>query len=170
MPTKSERKALVFLGAVACLGGGVRVMRAHLPQPPVAARRALDAHISQIAGRVPVAIGSGVAQRDTNPPVGRRRKPAPSTRRPPATAAVTASVAAPPPPGPFNRVDVDRASAADLQALPGIGPALAGRIVANRDSVGPFRGLQQLGRVKGIGPATLKRLDSLVTFSGIRPP
>jgi competence protein ComEA len=63
-------------------------------------------------------------------------------------------------------VDLDRASAAEIERLPGIGPALAGRIVASRDSLGPFGGLAALARVKGVGPATLKRLARLVTFSG----
>ncbi|MDE3216270.1 MAG: ComEA family DNA-binding protein, partial [Gemmatimonadota bacterium] len=74
------------------------------------------------------------------------------------------------PVGPFNRIDVDRASPQELQRLPGIGPVLAARIVAYRDSNGPFGGLDRLRRVKGIGPATAARLDSLVRFSGVRRP
>jgi competence protein ComEA len=162
MPTQSERKALIFLGAVACLGGGVRVMRAHTAPPPVAARRALDAQISSASGR----SGPGRARGDTNPPTRRRRRPATAK----AKTVVVRHPTPPPPPDPYHRVDVDRASAVELQALPGIGPALAGRIVAFRDSAGPFGTLARLGKVKGIGPATLKRLDSLVTFSGVRRP
>lgn len=63
-------------------------------------------------------------------------------------------------------IDLDRADAADIERLPGIGPALARRIVASRDSLGPFGALVRLGRVKGVGPATLKRVARLVTFSG----
>ena len=63
-------------------------------------------------------------------------------------------------------IDLDRASAAEIERLPGVGPALAARIVARRDSFGPFGGLAELGLVKGVGPATLKRLARLVTFSG----
>jgi competence protein ComEA len=70
------------------------------------------------------------------------------------------------PPAPHRRVDVDRATARELQALPGIGPALAARIVAYRDSNGPFGSLARLQQVKGIGPAKARKLDSLVTFSG----
>ncbi|MBA3673160.1 MAG: helix-hairpin-helix domain-containing protein [Gemmatimonadaceae bacterium] len=65
-----------------------------------------------------------------------------------------------------SKVDVDRASAAELEALPRIGRTLAARIVANRDSAGPFGSLERLGRVKGIGPAMLALLAPLVTFSG----
>jgi competence ComEA-like helix-hairpin-helix protein len=55
-------------------------------------------------------------------------------------------------------LDLNRASAVDLQQLPGIGPALARRIVAYRDSTGGFRSLDELGRVSGIGPVLRARL------------
>ncbi|HET9981976.1 MAG TPA: helix-hairpin-helix domain-containing protein [Longimicrobiales bacterium] len=61
-----------------------------------------------------------------------------------------------------GKVALNRATAADLEKLPGIGPALARRIVAYRDSAGPFRALADLDRVKGVGPALLKRLQPLV--------
>ena len=62
-------------------------------------------------------------------------------------------------------VDVDIADAAALDRLPGIGPALAARIVADRDALGPFGSLPALERVKGIGPALAARLGPHVTFS-----
>lgn len=55
-------------------------------------------------------------------------------------------------------LDVNRASAAELERLPGIGPALAARIVAYRDSAGDFESVDDLLRVRGIGPALLARL------------
>ena len=63
-------------------------------------------------------------------------------------------------------VDLDQASAQEIERLPRIGPALARRLVANRDSFGAFGALEALARVKGLGPATRKRLSPLVTFSG----
>jgi competence protein ComEA len=65
-----------------------------------------------------------------------------------------------------GRIDLDRASEAEIDRLPRVGPALARRLVANRDSFGAFGSLEALKRVKGIGPATLERLATLVTFSG----
>ena len=62
-------------------------------------------------------------------------------------------------------VDLDRASASEIERLPWVGPALARRIVANRDSFGAFGSLGALERVKGLGPATRKRLANRVTFS-----
>lgn len=57
-----------------------------------------------------------------------------------------------------DRVSLNLADAADLERLPGIGPALAARIVAGR----PFRGVDELEAVRGIGPATMDRLRPLV--------
>jgi len=67
---------------------------------------------------------------------------------------------------PTKPVDLDGASAQEIETLPRIGPALARRIVANRDSLGAFGSLAGLRRVKGMGPASLDRLAPLVTFSG----
>jgi len=55
-------------------------------------------------------------------------------------------------------VDVNRADAEELTALPGIGPALATRIVAYREEHGPFTSVDDLERVQGIGPQTVKGL------------
>jgi competence protein ComEA len=65
---------------------------------------------------------------------------------------------------PQERVAVNRASPEELEALPGIGPALARRIVSSRESEGAFRTLEELGRVSGIGPVMLERLAPLVSF------
>lgn len=68
--------------------------------------------------------------------------------------------------GPGERVDVDRASAPELVRLPGIGSGLSARIVRSREVEGPFGSLEALGRVPGIGPTALRRLEPHVTFSG----
>jgi competence ComEA-like helix-hairpin-helix protein len=59
-------------------------------------------------------------------------------------------------------VDVNRASAAELEALPGVGPVLAARIVAYRDSAGPFESPEDLLAVRGVGPAMLARFRDRV--------
>jgi competence ComEA-like helix-hairpin-helix protein len=64
-------------------------------------------------------------------------------------------------------VDVDRATAEELETLPRIGPALARRIAADRESNGAFGSLEALQRVKGIGPALARQLAPHVTFSAI---
>jgi competence ComEA-like helix-hairpin-helix protein len=62
-------------------------------------------------------------------------------------------------------VDLDRAGADELVRLPRIGPALAARIVADREQRGPFGSLEALGRVPGLGPATLNGLRPFASFS-----
>ena len=51
--------------------------------------------------------------------------------------------------------DVNRAPWPELTLLPGIGPAMAQRIVVSREQDGPFREPEDLLRVRGIGPKTL---------------
>lgn len=58
-------------------------------------------------------------------------------------------------PGPLN---LNLASAAELQQLSGVGPVLAARIVARRDSIGGFRDWNDVDAVSGVGPALLARL------------
>lgn len=60
-------------------------------------------------------------------------------------------------------INLNTASAEELELLPGIGPALAARIVAFRDSHGQFRSINDLDRVSGIGPRTIERLRDKVT-------
>lgn len=67
--------------------------------------------------------------------------------------------------GPGERVDFDRAGAADLARVPGIGPRLARQIVADRERRGPFGGLAGLDRVPGVGPGLLARLEGVAAFS-----
>jgi competence protein ComEA len=54
-------------------------------------------------------------------------------------------------------VDLNAATAADLAAVPGLGPALAAEVVADRAARGPFPAVDALRRVRGIGPARLAR-------------
>lgn len=65
---------------------------------------------------------------------------------------------------PVGRIDPNRADVAELVRLPGIGPALAGRIVADRDQHGPYASPEALRRVRGIGPKTLDRIRGFLSF------
>lgn len=67
--------------------------------------------------------------------------------------------------GATERIDMDRAGVAELQRLPGVGPALAKRIVADREDRGAFGGTAGLDRVPGVGPAMLARLGPHLSFS-----
>lgn len=141
MPTQSERHALLFLASVALLGAGWRTVRASGTPEPTAAERA--------------ALASQMEVVDSVRARGHKAPGRSSSRGARGAGAI---------------IDVDRATAAELEALPRIGPALAARIVAYRDSAGSFGSLEALERVKGIGPAMAKALAPRVTFSTSRRP
>ncbi len=63
------------------------------------------------------------------------------------------------PPGPGKRVNINTATAKELESLPGVGPAMAQRIIEGR----PYNKIEDLLRVKGIGPATFEKLRDYVT-------
>lgn len=63
-------------------------------------------------------------------------------------------------------VNVNTADEETLCRLPGIGPALAERIVADRSANGPFASVDDLTRVSGIGEKTLETLRPYVTVGG----
>jgi len=65
---------------------------------------------------------------------------------------------------PGATLDINTASEQELDALPGVGPSTAKAIVQYRDQHGPFRSIDDLGNVKGIGPAKLEQLRPSVTF------
>jgi competence protein ComEA len=63
-----------------------------------------------------------------------------------------------------GRVRINRASAEELEELPGVGPVLAGRIAAHRDENGPFRSVEDLLDVPGIGEGKLATLRNSVAL------
>lgn len=62
-------------------------------------------------------------------------------------------------------VDLNNASAAELQSLPRIGPAIASRILEYRSSHGRFGSVEELTRISGIGPKTLETLKPLLQLA-----
>ena len=63
-------------------------------------------------------------------------------------------------------VNINTATEAELQTLKGIGPTRAKAIVDYRTKHGPFKTVDDLEKVPGIGPATMKQIHSEVTVSG----
>ena len=166
MATSGEKKALLFLSSVLVLGSAARLVAAYqVPDATPAEQAALQGQIRAVdsvrAKRKP--SGGGKRAGNARP----RQQPDSSQVGMPAPPGWPAS----PGVGGSALVDVDRASAAELEALPGVGPALAARIVAERDSSGPFGAMDDLqARVRGVGPALARRLGPTVTFSGPRRP
>jgi len=74
---------------------------------------------------------------------------------PPGTGAASAAASGP--------IDLNTATVQQLDALPGVGPVLAQRIVDWRTEHGRFDSVDQLQEVSGIGPSRLADIRSLVT-------
>lgn len=66
-------------------------------------------------------------------------------------------------------LDPNTATIEELMALPGIGPVLAGRIVAYRTEHGPFASVEAMAAVSGIGPVLIEQLRELLTIDGTAP-
>lgn len=61
-------------------------------------------------------------------------------------------------------VNINTATSAQLEALPGIGPSMAQRIVSHRDKNGPFKKLEDLMNIQGIGEKSFLKLRPLLTI------
>ncbi|MEO5590330.1 MAG: helix-hairpin-helix domain-containing protein, partial [Gemmatimonadaceae bacterium] len=121
MGTPGERKALLFLGAIIALGGGVRVARAvgSGADSDPSARAAIERQIDVV---------------DSVRRAGKKKKGKSGKAAKPDV--VVPAI-----------LDLDVANADQIETLRGIGPAIAHRIVADRDSLGPFGSLAELQRV-----------------------
>jgi competence protein ComEA len=67
-------------------------------------------------------------------------------------------------PGP-QKIDINRAEAWLLDALPGIGPSRAQAIIDYRQAYGPFRSINEITRVDGISTSIYEQIESLITVS-----
>jgi competence ComEA-like helix-hairpin-helix protein len=138
MPTPAERKALLFFSTVLILGASSRAYRTLHTRAPAdsRARWALEHQIKAA---------------DSARHAGLRKPKREKKGKPPAK--------------PVGPIDLDVASEQQIESLRYVGPALAKRIVADRDSLGPFGSIEGLKRVKGVGSSMVEKLRSTVTFS-----
>jgi competence protein ComEA len=60
-------------------------------------------------------------------------------------------------------ININTASQAELESLPGIGPALAQAIIEYRQAHGPFKTIEEIIDVSGIGPKTFEKIKALIT-------
>jgi len=143
MPTPAERKALLFFSVVLVLGASTRAYRTLHSRSPSDARAqsSLDRQIK---------AADSARRAGFRKPKRERKQKAP--------------------PAPVGPVDMDVAGVEEIEGLRHVGPALARRIVADRDSLGPFGSMEGLRRVKGIGPSMVAKLASAVTFSLVPRP
>lgn len=151
MSLRPDHKALVFIGAIGVLGAGVRVMRAAAGEPAVVAQPALEHQLAAAdSSRKQQGRGRSGSQRGG----GRRGRGSTPADQTPIR----------------GKLDVDAATAAQLDSLPGVTPTIAKRIVADRMMRGPFMSKDGLRRVSGVGPNLVQQLDTLITFSGTLAP
>ena len=68
---------------------------------------------------------------------------------------------------PAALVDINHATARELDALPGVGPVLAARILEHRRQFGSFRTAEDLRAVRGIGPRLYARLRPLIALGAV---
>jgi competence ComEA-like helix-hairpin-helix protein len=154
---RSELKVLLGLAGAVLVGLTAREWRAGFPEHAD--------HLERF-DREPAAPREPAA--GTEPGVPPRAGP---PRRPPGSEPCTParSHAEPAEPALPTRLDDPRpldlnlASAAELARLPGVGPSLAGRIVADRERAGPFASADALRRVLGVGPRKFAAIRALVT-------
>jgi len=67
------------------------------------------------------------------------------------------------PNAPSTLININTASAGELESLPGIGPTLAQRIIEYRTSHGPFTNIEAIQDVSGIGPAKFEQIKQLIS-------
>lgn len=177
MPTAAERQALLFLAAVAVIGGGARlVQQSRFTRELAAAEHraepldsALDSTQLDTQLAAVDSARSAHGRRSSRKRAPRVRESSPAADQP-ILSSQTAPARAPPTrtrkatAKPDTPIDVNRATAAELEQLPRVGPALAQRIVAWREAHGRFQSMEDLRHVRGIGKATAAILASTVTF------
>jgi len=158
--TKEESRSLVFVSALLVLATFARVATKPKPMTITASpidlaafRAANEAMLKQepANSRSRRHATTATTTHDSTAQTNRARKHQPpifiETREPPSARS------------PLN---LNRAGAKELEALPGVGPAMAKRIIARRDSIGGFRKVEDLDAVRGIGPKFIERIKPLV--------
>jgi competence ComEA-like helix-hairpin-helix protein len=128
-PGPAKWIVVLILGGATVAGLGYSMARGMTPWRAMPSARAMAS--------VPSAAGTA----DREEP-----SPAPAPANPPKPAAIAA------------KININTAGKPELELLPGVGPALAERIIAERTKGGAFKRVEDLGRVRGIGPKTIEQL------------
>lgn len=151
-----QLRLLIVLALTLLMGLGVREWRAGFPDAAERLER-----FDRDASPIPLLSDT------PSPPAASTSRPAPpAAARPSPPAAVGAASAPAPatPPAPLTEpLDVNRADAAELARLPGVGAGLAQRIVEERERRGRFDSPEALRYVLGMGPKKLAAIRRFIT-------
>jgi competence ComEA-like helix-hairpin-helix protein len=144
-----ERRLLWILALVLATGAAADWLARRRPREAawlVGAERVVDLHEAGSTGETP---HGEVAAVDSALRAARDETPRRASKKPARRAGVYDAQ---------GRLDLNAADSSEILALTGVGPSLAGRLLAERRRRGRFQSLEQLLDVKGIGPKTLERL------------
>jgi competence ComEA-like helix-hairpin-helix protein len=152
--SRPQLRLLLLLASILLAGLGVREWRAGFPT--------LADRLERFDRDEPIAPLLPATRAESPPAQGRTKQKMTSAGASPPRPEASAT---PPPADELSSrpLDLNRATAADLQRLPGIGPGLAQRILAERERRGRFESPDALRQVMGLGPKKLAALRDLVT-------
>lgn len=159
MTLYTRRQILVLLIVLAIAGFGLAVGHWRRARPD-----AVD-YLEQL-DRAPAPSSNPTAPRSGDgaaAPTSSEREPRSSRRRREPRAPERSHSA--PVDAPADPIDLNRATTDELTRLPGIGAALARRIVDTRDADGPFTRVDELERVRGISARKVEKLRAFVTIA-----
>jgi competence ComEA-like helix-hairpin-helix protein len=148
MTRYTRRQIVVLLIVLAIAGLGLAIGHWRRARPDAAD------YLEQL-DRAPAPTPNLASDPEPEPRRSRRRKASPESAHPRSLPSGAGSGA----------VDLNRATTDELTRLPGVGPALARRIVDVRDAEGPFARVDELGRVRGMSARKVGKLRAFVTVS-----
>lgn len=136
--TRTEHRVVVFLVVTLLFGAAVKIIRGTYHQPAVYDYSASDSEFFARSALIDTGSSLSTERRDVVDSAGSIRRGMPRLH--------------------LGSIDVNTASKEELMSLPGIGEAIAERIVIDREENGAYASLNTLMRVKGIGKVKLKRI------------
>ena len=140
--TKTESRVVLFLVAAFVVGIGIKVYKSTQPPGKTFDYSASDSEFAARSQTIPTVDSSDNNSEATSSET-KISKPSSSSQK---------------------QININQASKDELMSLPGIGEAMAERIILFRDENGPFTSIDELKNIKGIGEKKLERIAPLCTL------